>query len=170
MDVLVGLDAGTTATKAVTAGAAAVVRDVVSIGYPLLVPSPGWAELDAPRLVRAAVEALTEVVRAAQERGDRVVGLSLSAAMHGLVPMTSEGTPLAPLATWADSRASAQAAALRADGRAQGLHARTGTPRPPDVPDGEAGLVVRARPGAPAHDRAVGRRQGAAPRRPVRAQ
>jgi gluconokinase len=134
MDVLVGLDAGTTATKAVTAGAAAVVRDVVSIGYPLLVPSPGWAELDAPRLVRAAVEALTEVVRAAQERGDRVVGLSLSAAMHGLVPMTSEGTPLAPLATWADSRASAQAAALRADGRAQGLHARTGTPVHPMSP------------------------------------
>ncbi len=55
MDVLVGLDAGTTATKAVTAGPDAVVRDVVSVGYPLLVPAPGWAELDARRLMRAAV-------------------------------------------------------------------------------------------------------------------
>ena len=134
MDVLVGLDAGTTATKAVTAGSDAVVRDVVSVGYPLLVPAPGWAELDARRLMRAAVEALTDVVRAAQARGDRVVGLSLSAAMHGLVPMTKDGTPLGPLATWADSRASAQAAALRADGRAQGLHARTGTPVHPMSP------------------------------------
>ena len=134
MDVLVGLDAGTTATKAVTAGPDAVVRDVVSVGYPLLVPSPGWAELDARRLMRAAVEALTDVVRAATERGDRVVGLSLSAAMHGLVPMTKDGTPLGPLATWADSRAAAQAAALRADGRAQGLHARTGTPVHPMSP------------------------------------
>jgi gluconokinase len=134
MDVLVGLDAGTTATKAVTAGADAVVRDVVSVGYPLLVPAPGWAELDARRLVGAAVRALTDVVRAAQERGDRVVGLSLSAAMHGLVPLTEDGRPLGPLATWADSRASAQAAALRADGRAQGLHARTGTPVHPMSP------------------------------------
>ena len=134
MDVLVGLDAGTTATKAVTAGADAVVRDAVSVGYPLLVPAPGWAELDARRLMRAAVEALRDVVRAAQERGDRVVGLSLSAAMHGLVPMTQDGTPLGPLATWADSRAAAQAAALVADGRATGLHARTGTPVHPMSP------------------------------------
>ena len=134
MDVLVGLDAGTTATKAVTAGADAVVRDVVSVGYPLLVPAPGWAELDARRLMGAAVQALTDVARAAQERGDRVVGLCLSAAMHGLVPMTKDGTPLGPLATWADSRAAAQAAALRADGRAQGLHARTGTPVHPMSP------------------------------------
>ena len=45
MDVLVGLDAGTSSTKAVTAGSDAVVRDAVSVGYPLLVPAPGcqWA-------------------------------------------------------------------------------------------------------------------------------
>lgn len=58
MDVLVGLDSGTTATKAVTAGADARVRDVESVAYPLLVPHPGWAELDADRLRTAAVEAL----------------------------------------------------------------------------------------------------------------
>ena len=134
MDVLVGLDAGTTSTKAVTAGADAVVRDAVSVGYPLLVPAADRAELDAARLVGAAVEALTQVVRAAAARGDRVVGLSISAAMHGLVPMDADGTPLGPLVTWADGRAAAQAAALRADGRAQGLHARTGTPVHPMSP------------------------------------
>jgi gluconokinase len=134
MDVLVGLDVGTTSTKAVTAGSDAVVRDLVSVGYPLQVPSPGRAELDAKGVTSAAVEALADVVRAAQERGDRVIGLSLSAAMHGLVPMDEDGTPLGPLVTWADSRASDQAAALRADGRAQGLHARTGTPVHPMSP------------------------------------
>ena len=134
MDVLVGLDVGTTASKAVTAGADAVVRDVASVGYPLLVPSPGRAELDAARLTSAAVEALTAVARAARDRGDRVVAVSLSAAMHGLVPMDASGEPLGPLVTWADNRASAQAAALRADGRAKGLHARTGTPVHPMSP------------------------------------
>ena len=134
MDVVVGLDSGTTATKAVTAGVDGRVRDVVSVGYPLLVPHPGWAELDAVRLQAAAVQALTEVAALGRARGDAVVGVSLSAAMHGVVPLDEDGTPRGPLVTWADSRATAQAAALVADGRAKGLHARTGTPVHPMSP------------------------------------
>ena len=128
MDVLIGVDAGTTSIKAVTAGPDARVRDAVSVGCPLLVPRPGWAELDPARLTSAAVQTLVAVAARARERGDTVVGISLSAAMHGLLPMAEDGTPLGPLVTWADGRAAAQAAALVADGRARGLHARTGTP------------------------------------------
>ncbi|CCG03897.1 gluconokinase [Blastococcus saxobsidens] len=128
MDVVVGLDSGTTSTKAVTAGVDGRVRDVVSVGYPLLVPAPGRAELDAGELVGAAIEALTAVAACARERGDRVVAVALSAAMHGLVPMDDDGRPLGPLLTWADDRAAQWAQALVADGRAPDLHARTGTP------------------------------------------
>lgn len=134
MDVLVGLDSGTTATKAVTAGNDGRVRDVASAAYPLTVPHPGRAELDARRLQEAAVEALEAVVARAQARGDTVVGLCLSAAMHGVVPMDDDGSPRGPLVTWADDRAAPQAAALVADGRAPGLHARTGTPVHPMSP------------------------------------
>lgn len=134
MDVVVGLDCGTTATKAVTSGDDARVRDLVSVGYPLLVPGPGRAELDAVRLQSAAVEALVEVSALARARGDVVVGVCLSAAMHGLVPTTEEGEPTGPLITWADGRAAAQARALRQDGRARDLHARTGTPVHPMSP------------------------------------
>ncbi|TYP90368.1 gluconokinase [Blastococcus xanthinilyticus] len=128
MDVVVGLDSGTTATKAVAAGADGTVRDVVSVAYPLLVPAPGRAELDSEQLVAAAIEALTEVAGRARERGDRVAAVSLSAAMHGLVPMDDDGRPLGPVVTWADDRAAQWAQALVADGRAPDLHARTGTP------------------------------------------
>ena len=134
MDVVVGLDSGTTATKAVTAGVDGRVRDLVSIGYRLSVPAPGRAELDARRLADAAVEALAAVSAAARERGDRVVGICLSAAMHGLVPMDDDGRPLGPVVTWADDRAAGFAEALRADGRAGGLHTRTGTPVHPMSP------------------------------------
>jgi gluconokinase len=134
VEVVVGLDSGTTATKAVTAGADGRVRDLVSVGYPLLVPGPGRAELDADHVCRAAVEALRDVVLRARARGDDVVALSLSGAMHGLVPMSADGAPTGPLITWADGRAAAQAARLRADGRAPGLHARTGTPVHPMSP------------------------------------
>ena len=134
MDVVVGLDSGTTATKAVTAGADARVRDLVSVGYSLQVPAPGHAELDAARLCTAAVEALAGVVRLARERSDRVVAISLSAAMHGLVPMADDGAPLGPLLTWADQRAAGVAVSLVADGRAGPLHERTGTPVHPMSP------------------------------------
>ena len=128
MDVVIGIDSGTTATKGVSAGADGRVRDVVSVGYPLQVPGPGRAELDARRLGDAAVEALTGVARAAAERGDRVVGVALGAAMHGVVRLSGDGEPLGPLVTWADSRAADVATALVADGRAGPLHDRTGTP------------------------------------------
>ncbi|MGY2085438.1 gluconokinase [Blastococcus sp. SYSU DS0539] len=128
MDVVVGLDSGTTATKAVTAGSDGRVRDVVSVAYPLLVPAPGRAELDAGTLAAAAVEALGEVAARARERGDSVVAVTLSAAMHGLVPLDRDGRPLGPVVTWADDRAAQWAQALVADGRAPDLHARTGTP------------------------------------------
>jgi gluconokinase len=134
VEVVIGLDSGTTATKAVTAGADARVHDLVSVGYSLQVPAPGYAELDAERLCTAAVEALTDVARAAAERGDRVVAVSLSAAMHGLVPMDDAGTPLGPVRTWADQRAADAAAALIVEGRAAALHERTGTPVHPMSP------------------------------------
>jgi gluconokinase len=134
VEVVVGLDSGTTATKAVTAGADGRVRDVVSVGYPLLVPAPGRAELDAARVREAAVEALTAIAARARERGDEVAGVALSAAMHGLVPLDDSGAPTGPLITWADGRAGAQADALREQGRAADLHARTGTPVHPMSP------------------------------------
>ncbi len=134
MEVLVGLDAGTTATKAVSAGLDGRLRDTVSVSYALLVSRPGWAELDAAGLQAAAIEALRAVVGRVRERGDTVVGLSLSTAMHGLVPMARDGVPLGPLVTWADGRAAAQAAALVADGRAPGIHRDTGTPVHPMSP------------------------------------
>jgi gluconokinase len=134
MDVVIGLDTGTTATKAVAAGLDGVVRAMVSVGYPLLVPDSGRAELDPHRLREAAVRALAETAGQVRERGDRVVAVCLSAAMHGLVPLDADGLPLGPLITWADGRAAAHSNALAASGQARGLQARTGTPVHPMSP------------------------------------
>jgi gluconokinase len=134
VDVVLGLDSGTTATKAVAATADARVTAVASVGYPLLVPAPDRAELDPARLVAAGVTALGEVAAAVAAAGDRVVGISLSAAMHGLVPLDAGGVPLGRLLTWADGRAAAEARSLREDGRAVDLHRRTGTPVHPMSP------------------------------------
>ena len=134
MDVVIGIDTGTTATKAIAAGFDCVVRAHKSVHYPLSVPGPGRAELDAGKLRDAALEALVDVARQCRDNGDRVVAVSLSAFLHGLVPMDAAGRPLGPLVTWADGRAGAQSEQIVAAGRARALQARTGTPVHPMSP------------------------------------
>jgi gluconokinase len=133
MDLVIGLDSGTTATKAVAVAADAAVIATSSAGYPLLVPEPGYAELDPVRLQQAAVDALADVAVQVRQQGHRVVGLCLCGAMHGLVPLDGAGTPTGPLITWADSRAADESRSL-AVGSHRDLHKRTGTPIHPMSP------------------------------------
>lgn len=128
MDVVVGLDCGTTSTKAVAAGPDGTVRAVERAGYRLQVPRPGRAELDPATLRAAAVQVLQAVAARLAEQGDRARAVVVCSAMHGLVPLEDDGTPRGPLVTWADDRAAPQAARLHREGLAAGLHRRTGTP------------------------------------------
>lgn len=134
MEVVIGIDTGTTATKAIAAGRDGEVRALTSVHYPLSVPGSGRAELDAAKLRDAAVEALIAVAEQTRERGDRVVAISLSAFLHALVPMDATGAPLGPLVTWADGRAEKQSREILESGRAKILQARTGTPVHPMAP------------------------------------
>jgi len=134
MDVVIGIDTGTTATKAIAAGLDCAVRAQTSVHYPLSVPGHGRAELDADQLREAALTALVDVARQCAGNGDRVVAVSLSAFLHGLVPMDAAGRPLGPLVTWADARAGAQSDQILAAGNAKALQARTGTPVHPMSP------------------------------------
>lgn len=134
MDVVVGIDTGTTATKAVAAGPSGQVRAMASVHYPLAVPGPGQAELDPGRLRDAAIEALIAIAGQARGQNDRVVAVGLSAFLHGLVPMDGAGAPLGPLITWADNRAARLSERIVESGRAKALQARTGTPVHPMSP------------------------------------
>ncbi|MEU4220780.1 gluconokinase [Actinoplanes sp. NPDC026623] len=134
MDVVIGIDTGTTATKAVAAGPSGQIRAMASVHYPLSVPGPGQAELDPGRLREAAIEALVAIAGQVRGQGDRVVAVGLSAFLHGLVPMDAAGAPLGPLITWADNRASRLSERIVESGRAKALQARTGTPVHPMSP------------------------------------
>jgi gluconokinase len=134
MEVVIGIDTGTTATKAIAAGLDGEVRALTSVHYPLSVPGSGRAELDAGKLRDAAIEALIAVAEQTRERGDQVVAVSLSAFLHALVPMDAGGTPRGPLITWADGRAEKQSREIVESGRSKILQARTGTPVHPMAP------------------------------------
>ncbi|WP_245612475.1 gluconokinase [Actinotalea ferrariae] len=129
--VVVGVDIGTTSTKAVAFDGGVVVASA-SHGYPLLQPEPGYAVQDPDRVLAAVRAAVSDVV--GQVGAARVAGLSFSAALHSLVGLDAHGTPVTELLTWADTRATAQAERLRAAAGGPALHGRTGTPLHPMSP------------------------------------
>ncbi|GAA1962687.1 gluconokinase [Kitasatospora viridis] len=131
-EVVIGLDVGTTAVKAVAFGVGTAWRHTGEVEYPLLQPAPGHQVQDQAVIGSAVTAALAEC--AARTRGSRVLAVSVSAAMHGLIGLGRDMQPLTPLVTWADSRASAQARQLHESGCAADLHRTSGAPVHPMTP------------------------------------
>ncbi|MFG1673098.1 gluconokinase [Micromonospora sp. NPDC049282] len=129
--VVVGVDIGTTSSKAVAFDTDGRQLASHSIGYPIEEPNPGWAEQDPDLIYQAVLGVIRAVV---DELRRPVAGLSFSTAMHSLIGLDADGNPLTPSITWADSRASAQAERLRAAPSGLALHRRTGTPVHPMAP------------------------------------
>ncbi|WP_238453055.1 gluconokinase [Micromonospora sp. ATA51] len=129
--VVVGVDIGTTSTKAVAYDTDGRRLAMHTVGYPLDEPHPGYAEQDPRLILDAVVESVRAVVA---ELPEPIAGLSFSTAMHSLIGLDADGNPLTPSVTWADSRASGQAERLRAAPSGLALHRRTGTPVHPMAP------------------------------------
>jgi gluconokinase len=130
--VILGLDVGTTGTKVVAFGLDRPWRQVTIREYPLLEPEPGQQTHDPAVVLDAVTDALAACVAACGDA--EVVGLAVSAAMHGLVGLDVHRRPLTPLLTWADARASEEARTLRPGGLGHTLHQHTGTPVHPMSP------------------------------------
>jgi gluconokinase len=131
-DVVIGVDMGTTATKAVAYTPDGRQVASASHGYPLEEPHPGHAVQDPDRILGAVYEGVREVV--AEIGAGRIAGLSFSSAMHSLLALDVELRPLTPVVTWADTRAADQATRVRASAGGLALHRRTGTPVHPMSP------------------------------------
>lgn len=128
--VLIGLDVGTTATKAVAFEVGGSWRRLALREYPMLTPEPGAQVQDPLRISAAVVSTLAEVVAPDLD----VVGLSVSTAMHGLIGLDAQHTPLTPLVTWADARSTPQSRSLRTSGAAAVLYEISGVPVHPMTP------------------------------------
>lgn len=112
MDVLLGIDIGTTGAKAALF-AADDGRTLSSAfaDYPLYHPHPGWAEqhpedwwqATLTTIRRCLLEAAREGVRATDVRG-----VGLSGQMHGVLLLDENYKVLRPCIIWADQRSEAQ--------------------------------------------------------------
>ena len=102
-DVLVGLDVGTSAVKAVAISPDGDVLGIAEEGYGLSVPRPGWAEQDPEDWWRAAQAALARVPEGP---------IGLTGQMHGLVALGGDGRVLRPAILWNDVRTGAECAEI----------------------------------------------------------
>jgi gluconokinase len=133
-EVIIGVDVGTTAVKVAAFrvdGAPGVLCSALR-EYPLEQPEPGWQVQDPVTVLAGIDSAVADCL--AQLVGARVLAISLSTAMHGLIGLDAEHRPLTPLVTWADGRARTEARRLRQEGLARGLLRRSGTPVHPMSP------------------------------------
>ena len=129
---VIGLDVGTTAVKVGLYSADGIEHAVLSRDYPLNSPYPGWAEQDPDEIVDACLDALTELAERAHQAGVAISGVTTSTAMHSLIGLDDQGSPLTQMLTYADTRSRAQADRLRADHL--DVYRRTGTPLHPMSP------------------------------------
>ncbi|WP_276484515.1 gluconokinase [Paraflavitalea pollutisoli] len=129
---LIGVDIGTTNTKAIAFDGAGNPLAQANITYSPLPTAAGTHELDPETLFDAVVTSIRGVVDAMTTGS--LLGISFSSAMHSLLAVDKAGKPLTNLITWADLRSSAQAAALRDTAAGQHIYQHTGTPIHPMSP------------------------------------
>jgi xylulokinase len=101
--VIVGIDVGTTAVKAVAIDADGNVLAREEESYELSTPQPGWAEQDPDDWVRAAQRALSRL---------DATSIGFSGQMHGLVSLGEDDVPLRPAILWNDQRTGAECAEI----------------------------------------------------------
>lgn len=128
MSALVGVDLGTSAVKvlAVDPSGNTLVREAES--YPLETPQPEVVEQNPDVVYAATMRVLARLAGTLRDRGDDVVAIGFSAAMHGVACVDENGDPLSHVITWMDRRAHAIAEAWRAEGIAEALYRTTGAP------------------------------------------
>jgi len=107
-DLFLGIDVGTSGTKALLVTGEGRPVERATVEYPLHQPRPGWAEQDAEDWWRATALATRQVLEKAGISGERVVAVGFSGQMHGSVFLDEDGKVVRPPILWCDVRTAPQ--------------------------------------------------------------
>jgi xylulokinase len=109
---LLGIDVGTSGSKAILIGADGAVKASATTEYPLYTPQPLWAEQNPSDWWTATVASIKQVLEKGGVAAADVAGVGLTGQMHGLVLLDAQGEVLRPCIMWNDQRTAAQCAAI----------------------------------------------------------
>lgn len=133
MNYFLGIDIGTTHTKAVIITEDGQPFFESKKGYDLLRPVPGYEEQDPLIIMDAVAGVLLESLRAVP-LNEKIAGISFSAAMHSILPVDKDGRPLYKAIIWADTRSANEAEEIHQSPDGAALYKNTGIPVHPMSP------------------------------------
>jgi gluconokinase len=122
---VIGIDLGTGSAKAIAMNHAGDIIDSAQVGYPTLQPKPTYHE-QAPELIWQAF--VKCIARITSRQSKTPAAISLSSAMHSVIPMDKNGNPLMNMIIWADNRSASIATAIHHSPEGQYLYEESGTP------------------------------------------
>ncbi|MBB1099563.1 gluconokinase [Limosilactobacillus agrestis] len=128
MNYIIGVDVGTSSTKAVLYDQDAQVITQTNHGYELHRNAAGMAEQEPEEVINAAERAIHDVAAAADLSTGKLLAVSISSANQSLLLLDKKKKPLSRLITWADSRAQRAADNLKMMTEGQQLYMKTGVP------------------------------------------
>lgn len=135
MRYFIGIDIGTTHSKAIALQSDGFIAAKTSAGYEPITEEPGQHELVPDIVFDAVLKAWRELMQLTADKGlGQPEGIAFSSAMHSLIAVDEAGDPLTNCITWADLRSIAKANRLKSDAGADELYRATGTPIHPMSP------------------------------------
>jgi glycerol kinase len=128
MSLLLGIDEGTSAVKAVLFDADLRPLKEARREKALTYPQPGWVEQDPEQVLATVVDAVAELVADRPE----VVACGLDHQGESVLAWDAEsGRALTPIVTWQDKRSQEVLDRLEAEGRADEIREHSGMPLDP---------------------------------------
>jgi xylulokinase len=99
---LIGIDVGTSATKASLYDFELNLIDTSTRGYDIDTPFPGWSQQHPDTWWLATKDAINELAQ--KQDLTLIKSIGITGQMHGLVMLDSAGKPLRPSIIWCDQR------------------------------------------------------------------
>jgi gluconokinase len=127
MKSIIGIDIGTTNTKAVAFAKEGKVLASSSIGYSAVSLKEGYHELIPSDILNAVISVLKKIIISTKLVSE-INGISFSCAMHSFMGVDENGEPLTNIMTWADLRSADEASKLKNTETGNKIYERCGTP------------------------------------------
>ena len=106
MSYYIGIDLGTSAAKFLLMDEKGTIANVVTKGYPLEFPQPGWSQQNPEDWKKAMEEGIPELIAGVD--ASLIAGIGSGGQMHGLVVLDENDNVIRPAILWNDGRTAAQ--------------------------------------------------------------
>ncbi len=104
MKFLLGLDIGTTSTRALLINERNKIVASSTDDYKLITPKPGWAEQIPDDWWIASIKTIKDIIKKSNVSSKNIACIGLSGQMHGSIFLDDKGEVIRPAILWCDQR------------------------------------------------------------------